>query len=166
MSNAYQGRAFPTMHCLACKKTNTRRAGSFVLTGNVLAGTSIDFSRCLECGAGQIEHASYDYFGAFDDDPDPTHDWDGYPLSPADAEALERFLLAHCPAPLDPKCGCALHAHLENQVRYLPFAPWPGSPGDPLARSGYVHPTRVVIAEGNVRLVRACADRHPGDALL
>ncbi len=80
--------------------------------------------------------------------------------------ALERFLLAHCPAPLDPKCGCALHAHLENQVRYLPFAPWPGSPGDPLARSGYVHPTRVVIAEGNVRLVRACADRHPGDALL
>ena len=165
MTNALWGVSSP-MHCLACKKENTRRAGWFELSGNAMTGSSIDFHRCLECGAGQIERAEHDYFGAFDDDPDPTRDWDWYPLSPVDAEALERFLLAHCPAPLDPACPCALHVHLENQVRYLPFAPWPGSPGDPLARSGYVHPTHVVITDGTVQLVRACADRHPGDALL
>ena len=165
MTSFRKGAPATDVRCSTCNSRNSRLAAWFTHTGDLSTGASTEFHRCRECGAGKIEREEHDYYNAFHDD-DPCRDWDWYPLSPADAEALERFLLAHCPAPLDPKCGCALHAHLEDQVRYLPFAPWPGSPGDPLARSGYVHPTRVVIAEGNVRLVRACADRHPGDALL
>jgi hypothetical protein len=45
-------------------------------------------------------------------------------------------------------------------------APWPKTPGTPLVGSSYLHPTQVVIADGAVRLVRACEDRHSGDLAL
>ena len=165
MSYFRKGAPATEVRCSSCQSRNSRLAAWFEHSGNLSTGASIEFHRCRECGAGKIEREAHDYYSAFEDD-DPCSNWDWYPMSPADAEALERFLLAHCPAPLDSACACAHHPHLAWEVRRLPFAPWPKTPGAPLVGSSYVHPTQVVIADGAVRLERACGDRHTGDLVV
>ncbi len=151
-----------TVHCLACKQKRLRLVMWIRQTGDGLAGGSVELHRCLDCGAGQINRAEHDYFRSFDLD-ERTRSWDGYAFTPPDAEVLDRFVRTRCPAPKDPACPCALHAHLAREVQQLPIAPWPAHPWEPLVGSDLVHATRIEIADDTVRLVRACAEWHPED---
>lgn len=154
--------------CLACASPNTRRAVRLVdhgvphgARGHGVVHSTMVFDRCVTCAAGQIESLEHNCF----EEPDRKERRNWYALGPEDASALERFVLRHCPAPLDAACPCPLHSHLPREVRRLPVAPWPARPGTKHAPFGHEHRARLELGEWRLRLIRDCQEEHPGDVV-
>jgi hypothetical protein len=120
----------PTLRfdCLACDSDHIEVVLKIVDTfaENPSAYQRKTLVRCLDCRAAYVEYNAFDSFCVFSHDARPNYD-ELHRLSAGAAQVMLAAVARQCPAALDPRCDCALHAALRNDIRAEPQASHPAA---------------------------------------